>query len=214
MLTLIRHGNTFESHQNPVMVGGRTDMPLTAKGLEQAAAAGEHLSRIAGKPTEISAGPLLRTRVFAEKIAARLGIPAVIRDDRLKEIDYGLWEGLDSASIAQKFGATEIEGWEKSGQWPESAQWSPSRAELVGRLEDFLAEKRRKLSAADGENLIAVTSNGILRMIYSLITKSPPDTQSKVGTGCVCFLIPAVSGWEIKAWNEKPLSMNPELRVP
>ncbi len=41
-LVIVRHGNTFEAGETPRRIGARTDLPLTAAGLEQAEALGRH----------------------------------------------------------------------------------------------------------------------------------------------------------------------------
>ena len=44
LLLLARHGNTFNKGDKIVWVGARTDLPLTAKGREQALALGQALA--------------------------------------------------------------------------------------------------------------------------------------------------------------------------
>src|ERR1700753_2818491 len=94
-LILARHGNTFNPEDVPVWVGARSDLPLVAKGLAQAAALAEALRKAEIVPAAMIAGPLQRTRRTAEIVAETLKIPAhAIRiDPRLREIDYGAWEG-------------------------------------------------------------------------------------------------------------------------
>ncbi|MGA9265082.1 MAG: histidine phosphatase family protein, partial [Rhodomicrobium sp.] len=65
LLLLARHGNTFEPSDKVVWVGARTDLPLTAKGREQAAALGEGLQPMKSVIKRIVSGPLQRTREHA-----------------------------------------------------------------------------------------------------------------------------------------------------
>jgi probable phosphoglycerate mutase len=207
-LVLFRHGNTFEAGQIPVWVGARTDMPLTAKGETQASAAAIYAETNFDPIVEIVSGPLQRTRRFAEIIAGELRLP-FSTDDRLREIDYGLWEGLSSAEIRQRHGSSAIELWNQHGTWPKDMGWLPSEDQLKASLKQFLHEQSQKLTAnmtAFGESTynIAVTSNGILRSIYTLITGKHCGSTMKVRTGHVCVLTPEGNDWHIVKWDEDP----------
>ncbi len=207
-LILFRHGNTFEAGQTPVWVGARTDLALTADGEKQALAAAAYVEQRFDPVVEIVAGPLLRTCRFAEIIANQARQPFRV-DERLREIDYGLWEGLDSVAIRQKYGTEPLEQWEKFGDWPKAMQWKPSLEELNAALADFLREQNRKLvdtmmDSPEGAYNIAVTSNGILRLIYTLVTGKPCEQANKVKTGHACVLAPDGEGWHVMAWNENP----------
>ncbi len=207
-LILFRHGNTFEAGQTPVWVGARTDMPLTAEGEHQAFAAATFIEQRFDPVVEIVAGPLQRTCRFAEIIAKQVRQPFQI-DERLREIDYGLWEGLDSVAIRQKYGTEPLEQWEKFGDWPTTMQWKPPHDELKATLAGFLREQNRKLVDAmmdspEGAYNIAVTSNGILRLIYTLVTGKPCEQAHKVKTGHACVLAPDGDRWHIMKWNEDP----------
>src|SRR5689334_18102324 len=127
MLVFARHGNTFEAHQRAVWVGARTDLPLTAEGIVQAERVADYLDAHGLAPMRVIAGPLQRTRAFAAVIGDRFAAPVEI-DERLKELDYGSWEGLDAAEVAARFGVTELEGWEEKLLWPETAGWGEGRA--------------------------------------------------------------------------------------
>ena len=55
---LARHGNTFDPGEQPVWVGARTDLPLVAKGRDQAAEIGAALRASNMIPQRVLAGPL------------------------------------------------------------------------------------------------------------------------------------------------------------
>src|SRR5450759_1290123 len=93
MLTLIltRHGTT---PVGDVMLGGQLDVPLAPKGRIQAEALRD---RVAGvRIDRIISSPMLRALETAQIIAA--GRPIEV-DPRLRELDYGRWEGLTYAEI-------------------------------------------------------------------------------------------------------------------
>lgn len=201
-LVLVRHGNTFESDQTPTFVGGKTDMPLTSKGEEQAQTIAQMLADHYMPLSCLVCGPLQRTRRFAEIISAITGKSFLI-DDRLCEIDYGLWENKSSADVRASYGDVLVDGWEQDGVWPDNMGWSPSRQTLADNVAAHMAEQHRRLLLPDESTHVIVTSNGILRFVYSHITGSPADKNAKVGTGCYCLLEPTPEGWTIKAWNQK-----------
>jgi probable phosphoglycerate mutase len=97
-LILIRHGNTFETGETATWVGARTDMKLTAKGEEQGQAAAAMVAARFLPLGGLIAGPLQRTRRFAELIAAKTNAVYTV-DERLIEIDYGTWENISSDEI-------------------------------------------------------------------------------------------------------------------
>jgi len=150
---------------------------------------------------EITAGPLLRTVRFAEIVSDKLNQNFTI-DDRLREIDYGFWEGLSKTDIIQRYGVPLLEQWEQKGQWPEGMGWLPLPSDLQNALSGFLKEQHKKLTEGSPSRM-AVTSNGILRTIYGLITGKTAGIEAKVKTGNLCVLEAEERGWRIAAWDQK-----------
>jgi len=202
-LILVRHGNTFESGETPTFVGGRTDMNLTAKGEAQGQAIAAMIHDKFMPLESIVTGPLIRTRRFAEMIHAETGVPFSV-DQRLCEIDYGLWENKTTEDVIAQYGAACFEAWEFEGVWPATMGWSPDQATLNENIRSLLAQQHEKLRATGSTNRVLVTSNGILRIVYRLVTGHRPDNAAKVKTGHYCVLSPTAEGWTIDAWNEKP----------
>ncbi len=90
-LWLVRHGETEWSRSGRHT--GRTDVPLTAHGEEQAAALAPLL---AGRRFAlVLASPLAR----AARTAELAGVEAITLDPDLMEVDYGDYEGATSAEI-------------------------------------------------------------------------------------------------------------------
>lgn len=211
-LLLARHGNTFAPGEPARRVGARTDLPLVAEGRAQAERLAAQLAAEGIVPARIVAGPLARTREFAAILAARLG-GTVALDDRLRELDYGTWEGLEDAAIAAR-DAAALAAWERRLEWPAAAGWGEGEATVLARLRGVLDD-----AAAGPLPLLAVTSNGILRLLRRLIEGPPPAGEGyKVRTGALCRLRrapdpagarpdglrPGAGGWHIAAWDERP----------
>ncbi len=88
-LYVTRHGETeFNAADR---ISGTTDIPLTARGMEQARQMAEKAAAC-GDIQHIIASPMLRARMTAEFAAKALGLP-VQTDLRLREWDYGEFEG-------------------------------------------------------------------------------------------------------------------------
>ncbi len=202
-LILARHGNTFEKGTTARWVGARTDMELTAEGEAQGRALAERIAARYAPLGGLMTGPLVRTRRFAEMIAARTDVSFTI-DPRLIEIDYGLWENKSSEEIRLLYGENEITAWEKEGQWPKKAGFVPEREKLMRNIETFLDEQREKLLEKGSLNRVAITSNGVLRFVHFLLTGRAAGEEAKVKTGCYGVLAPNATGWSIEKWNEKP----------
>ena len=89
-LYVARHGETAWNALNKVC--GRTDLPLTEKGFQQAEKLADRTENLG--IDMIIASPMLRARQTAEPTAKRLGLE-ILTDDRLIEQNYGIFEGVD-----------------------------------------------------------------------------------------------------------------------
>lgn len=104
-LFLIRHGQTEWNTNGRYQ--GQSDIPLTARGIEQAKALAANFEQtyLGGKKLDaIYSSDLQRARRTAELVAEPLGLPVEIDPD-FRELSFGDWEGLTHAQIAA--------GWEE-----------------------------------------------------------------------------------------------------
>jgi probable phosphoglycerate mutase len=200
-ILLVRHGNTFEDGAPVVRVGARSDLPLTAKGLAQAKAFADAVraANIAVGP--FLAGPLARTRTF---VTHGFGVRPR-EDDRLREIDYGTWEGLTDAQIAAAVGADVLEAWNRRCVWPAGQGWSPD----ADALERGAAALLDELAAGDAAFVpVLCSSQGILRYFVRRDASWFADalTQGRlgVGTGNCCGMECGRDGARVAFWNAKP----------
>ncbi|WP_073489745.1 bifunctional RNase H/acid phosphatase [Streptoalloteichus hindustanus] len=95
---LLRHGQTEMSAQR--RYSGRGDVPLSAVGEQQAAAAAKRLAGIENVAAVVSS-PLARTRQTARAVADALGVEPTTHEG-LVETDFGAWEGLTFAEAAER----------------------------------------------------------------------------------------------------------------
>ncbi|UAK35017.1 acid phosphatase [Nocardia asteroides] len=99
-VVLLRHGETSWSTQRRHT--GRTDLPLTERGEQQARAAGVLLATLGLR------NPLVRTspRLRAMRTAELAELTDAVVDDDLAEWDYGAYEGLTTPQIRES-----VPGW-------------------------------------------------------------------------------------------------------
>ncbi len=185
VLLFARHGNTFEAHETPRIVGAHEDLALTHKGEEQARSAGDAIKDSGIDLKTIVSGPLIRTRRFAEIVAEKVGFSGAVRiDERLRELDFGAWSGLSDDEIADRFGLAALEEWRKHGRPHAAAHWAPGEDEIRSNLRALTAE------LASGEPALCVTSNGVLRYAMELdpaaFAKQGKEGGFRVKTGRLC----------------------------
>ena len=90
MLYIIRHGQT--ELNTKMLMQGRSDHPLNGTGVSQAEEAAARLADMGIKMDKVYSSPLIRAIQTAEKIAPDA---ETVIDDRLIEMDYGPYEGMD-----------------------------------------------------------------------------------------------------------------------
>ncbi|MDP1847910.1 MAG: histidine phosphatase family protein [Solirubrobacteraceae bacterium] len=162
-ITLVRHGQTASSARHAY--SGRSDIPLTETGREQAAAAARRLAG-AGVDAVISS-PLIRAHDTGRAIAAATGAPLHV-DERLTEVDYGPFEGLDRAEASAAIGAA-------------FAAWraDPFGAPVPGMepLADALARARAATAdaLAHHDRPVVVGHQGILRIVLVALGRIAPE---------------------------------------
>ncbi|HYW03751.1 MAG TPA: histidine phosphatase family protein [Gammaproteobacteria bacterium] len=143
---MIRHGETEWA-----LAGrhtGRTDLPLTERGREQARALRGPLAGLVGRVDAIWSSPLARARETAELAGLA---PTRVVDD-LAEWDYGEYEGLSTAELRER-----EPGW---SIWTTDIQRGESLDD-VARRADRLVEQ---LARAGGE-IVAVAHGHLLRIL-------------------------------------------------
>lgn len=93
MIYIVRHGQTKLNRAQALQ--GRSDYPLNENGVEQARGAGQWLADQGITFSYIFSSPLIRAIQTAELIAPGIEVRT---DERLIEMDYGPYEGIDLKS--------------------------------------------------------------------------------------------------------------------
>jgi len=117
-LVLLRHGESDWNRENRFT--GWTDVDLSAKGIEEARAAGRSLAA-AGLRFDLAFTSLLKRAIRTLWIALeeldQMWLP-VENSWRLNERHYGALQGLDKAEMAAKFGEKQVLVWRRSYDTP------------------------------------------------------------------------------------------------
>jgi probable phosphoglycerate mutase len=181
----LRHGETDWNAQG--LSQGRTDIPLNAVGLAQAARAAKTLAGIGGIAT-IVASPLIRARVTAEIAAEALGLPVAL-DEGLQEVNFGEQEG------------------KPMGDWYDdwiAGDYTPAGAET------FVALLARAVAAVNRATAkpapVLIVAHGALFRALRLAFGHEPNVRTPNALPIRC-LPPADGG---RVWDIAPAALAPE----
>ncbi len=160
-LYLVRHGETDWNAEGRLL--SFTDRPLNDRGERQAAALAIDLAGVCWDRAYSS--PLVRARRTAEVVlAARQDAPALVVDERLREMDFGPYEGWSEPELeADPLAATR----RRDGAQIPGVE---SEDEVAARARSFLAS----LGDAGGTTLV-VGHGRTLRILMATALGLPPS---------------------------------------
>jgi len=164
---LIRHGETEWSHAGRHT--GRTDIPLTEAGEDQARVAGRELTDVL--PALVLCSPLIRARRTAELA----GLTPDAFDDDLMEWDYGAWEGLTTTEIRILRGDPGWRVWDEPIPPGAAAGSTPGEqlSDVRVRADRVIARCTPVLDA--GRDCVLVAHGHLLRILTATWLDLPPD---------------------------------------
>jgi 2,3-bisphosphoglycerate-dependent phosphoglycerate mutase len=120
-LVLLRHGESDWNRENRFT--GWTDVDLSARGVEEARAAGR-LLKAEGCAFDLACTSVLKRAIRTLHLALeeldQLWLP-VQKDWRLNERHYGALQGLNKSEMAAKFGEAQVLAWRRSYDTPPPA---------------------------------------------------------------------------------------------
>lgn len=133
----VRHGESVWHGEN--RYAGATDIDLTDHGRDQAAALADWAAQ-AGL-TAVWSSPMLRCRQTAADSAARAGLPLHL-DPRLRELDFGVAEGLTRAEMRERMpeAVASFEADPVASHFPEGEDPAAVVERYVAFLTDLRAE--------------------------------------------------------------------------
>ncbi|MFE5536433.1 histidine phosphatase family protein [Streptomyces sp. NPDC056492] len=190
-LLLVRHGETAWSANGRHT--GRTDIPLTAAGVEEA----------------ISLAPYFQDRHFALVLTSPLrravataqlaGLNGGVPDPDLHEWDYGGYEGITTAEIQRTRPHWSL--W-TDGVPPGDAEHPGENAAQVGARADRALARVGEVLAEDRGDAVIVAHGHFLRVLTARYLGLPPQDGRLflLRTGTVSILstehgLPVIAGW-------------------
>jgi ribonuclease H / adenosylcobalamin/alpha-ribazole phosphatase len=160
---LLRHGQTLMSVQR--RYAGRSDVPLTDLGVQQAAAAAKRLAPAGVRV--IVTSPLLRAVQTAQEVAAVTGAP-VVTDDGFRETDFGAWEGLTFAEVRERWPA-ELTAW-----LADPAVAPPGGESFAQVSERVTGALHRVLAGREGHTILIVSHVTPIKTLVAAALLAPP----------------------------------------
>lgn len=162
-LILVRHGETVWNQQRRYQ--GQEDSPLSSLGLRQAEKTGHFLS--ARKIDAIYSSDLKRALLTAKEISRHHKLTPVI-DHRLREISFGIWEGLSRTEVKEKH--SHIYKARRKDSLHTRIPGAELPREVVKRFQEALQEL---LVKHDQQTLLIVGHGGCLRVNVASLLHIP-----------------------------------------
>ena len=182
MLYIIRHGQT--ELNTKMLMQGRSNYPLNEAGTAQAEEASARFAAMGVRISKIYSSPLIRALQTAEKIApyAELAV-----DERLIEMDYGPYEGMDLKDPAPEV----LEFFRDFVNIPAPAGMEPL-PDVVSRLGSFLEEIREEAACMD--ILVSTHAIAMKGALEYLTPESRGSYWSKYIGNCEIYAADVIGG--------------------
>jgi alpha-ribazole phosphatase len=185
-IVFIRHGRTNLNIEG--RYGGSLDSPISLEGIEEIKEVSSFISNI--KFDYIFTSPLKR----AVETARIIGDDFII-DNRLREMDFGVFEGLSHKEVIEKY-PVESQGWSQ-----DFINYNIPKGEslfnVYKRTEDFIKEVREK-----HKKILVVTHGGVIGCALSMVLGGPHHYyRFKVSHGGVSIISSEDNFMYIKALN-------------
>ena len=183
MIYIIRHGKTALNQAN--LLQGRSDHPLNDDGCQQAIVAGKWLEEQGIVIDKVYTSPLIRAIQTAEQLCPKT---QAVLDNRLIEMDYGPYEGMDLTKPAPEI----LEFFSDFVNNPAPVGMEPLE-DVVRRLGSFLEEIRQE---AENRNILISTHAIAMKGALEYLT---PDSNggywSKYIANCAIYQVEVDNGW-------------------
>ncbi|MGE3536649.1 MAG: histidine phosphatase family protein [Candidatus Tectimicrobiota bacterium] len=155
LLYIVRHGTTDWNQSGRIQ--GHIDIPLNEVGRAQARLAGRRFTALG--PTAIYSSDLLRAYETAAIIGQAIGLQ-VYKQPGLREINFGIWQGLSSPEIRERdpetYAARRANPYDVAPQGAET--WRQFYERAAQAMDAILA-------TTEAERLIVVTHSGVCTVL-------------------------------------------------
>jgi broad specificity phosphatase PhoE len=140
-LLLARHGETDWNRERRIQ--GHTDVPLNARGVKQARVLAEILAPV--RLAAVYSSDLTRARETAAMVARAHSLDVLV-ERRLREKNFGSWEGLTDVEIADRF--------------PDAVRGRWGDGETTEQVATRVVEVIDVIRARHGDGTVLVVSHG------------------------------------------------------
>lgn len=164
LIDLLRHGETVNGH----VYCGSTDSELTTQGWHQM----QDACCVAQSWQRIVSSPLKRCAEFASHLATQLNLPLRF-DQRWREMDFGLWEGLSAKDIMLSDSQLLTKFWSNP------LQNSPPEGESLYAVKQRVIESWEEIINDISDTLI-ISHGGPMRIIHCHIYNIPVQELLKI----------------------------------
>ncbi|MGY1635798.1 histidine phosphatase family protein [Geodermatophilus sp. SYSU D00742] len=183
VLWLVRHGesmgNVADAHAQATGAARLQldirdpDVPLSDTGRQQAEALGRHLAALPAdqRPTAVLCSPFARALTTARLATAPLGV-RVRTDERLRERDFGAFDGMTGAGIREHH-PEEAERRELLGKFYYRPPGGESWADVALRLRSLLATEALR---HDCERLLVVAHQAVI-MVFRYVLEELTEQE-------------------------------------
>ncbi|MEH6651500.1 MAG: histidine phosphatase family protein [Motiliproteus sp.] len=182
IIDLLRHGACHDGD----IYRGRTDSLLSEQGWRQMDRA---FVAVASVPYQaLFSSPLQRCLLPAQQLSQRLELP-LKTDVRLREIDFGDWDGQLYAKVWQHSQQQVLDFWDDPSANPPPA--GESLQALQCRLQEFVAQQLEPLLQAEPQSvcadsaeadryLLCLCHGGVIRTLLTLLLGMPFAVAQKI----------------------------------
>lgn len=158
-LLLVRHG-VSEHNTSDVISGGTSNPNLSQAGVKQV----EEVSKLIdnSKLDQVYASPLIRAKRTAQILTDFQ--KEIITDDRLREMNFGSWEGQHANDLREKYPEAFDDLGTINSKYAEYAENGETFSQVADRVEEFLSEIQ---STANDKTIMIVCHGFVIRSLIA-----------------------------------------------
>ena len=176
-MILVRHGQTAWNAQQKYQ--GHTDIPLDTTGRQQAARVADYLC---GRESiaALYSSDLSRARETAEIIGRRIDFPVKV-DRRLRELNFGVWEGLTFNEVYRDY-PKEFDTW-----FQHTARFKVPGGESFQDLLHRSLEALNEIAALYSGTVAVATHGGVIMALLYHLNVASDLWQTGVKPGSISY---------------------------
>ena len=166
---LVRHGQSKANEGG--FLAGITDVPLSTLGEKQAKAVGEYILK-SYQVDVIYSSPLERACNTVKDVSEALNLP-IIKENSLREFDFGVWEGLTLEDIKQN----HDNGYSKWAKDP--GVFVPEGGESMTELQNRVVKSLKEIAEKENGKTVLIGSHSSVIRALQCYVQGLPLTKMK-----------------------------------